>query len=259
MDFKGEFIAKKYNAGLSIREISEAWEVENPEGGTLPFTTIRRRIKKMKADGTLDLGDNEDALLDDALPVDEKQFLKTGFLDIETTGLTGEFGYCLCAVIKDANSGEYDVFRLDKTDQYNKDRGLLTTWRRIDIDLLRQFSEKMQEYKILVHYNGRNFDIKMLNTRLLKNRLPVIPPVMQLDIYQLAKHKMRLRIKSLDSLAEFLDIGDKEKGHNWEYWQMAANGQQAGFDYVVEHCMKDVDRLERVAKRLEVFVNYMKG
>ena len=80
----------------------------------------------------------------------------------------------------------------------------------------------------------------------------------QIDLYKIAKYKMRLASKKLDALTDFLDIDERERGHSWHWWQMAANGQRTGFDYVVKHCMRDVDRLGVVARRMKTFINFIK-
>ena len=185
---------------------------------------------------------------------------KIGVLDIETTGLWADFGYVLCAVIKDMETGHRDILRLDEMPSYKskKARENPQLWRRIDRELLQKIYKKYEEYDIIVHYNGRNFDIKFLNTRLIKNNLPILPDMKQLDIFQIAKHRLRLRSKRLDALKEFLEIDEEEKGHKWEYWQMAANGVKAGFDFVVAHCERDVERLSQVAKRMKAQINYIR-
>ncbi len=264
-----EYIAELYNeqqscGGVNYKDMQE--KIFDRFGEELSINAISGRIRRMKSNGTLDyvneeasFGDGDVDILEE-LEKESGEFLECGVLDIETTGLWADFGYVLVAVIKNVSTGEYDIFRLDECKNYkNLDlRADPRFWKRVDQEILKGIVEAYKKYDIIIHFNGRNFDIKFLNTRLTKNRLTILPQMKQLDIFQIAKHRMRLRSKKLDALKEFLEIDEAEKGHKWEYWQMAANGQKAGFDYVVDHCKRDVDRLGEVAKRMKVYINYIK-
>ncbi len=256
---KGEFIATKYNEGYSTPEISRLYE--QCFGESIHPTTILRRIKRMKENGTLDATRDENEQFLDQLEQEAGGFFKIGVLDIETTGLWADFGYVLCAVIKNLDStNNYDIFRLDEMPSYRdpEKRKSIDYWHRVDRELLLKIRDVYEKYDIIIHFNGRNFDIKFLNTRMLKNEIPLLPEMKQLDIYQIAKHRLRLRSKRLDALKEYLEIDNLEEGHRWEYWQMAGAGMKEGFDFVVDHCKRDVDRLAAVAKRLKVYINYIK-
>ena len=185
---------------------------------------------------------------------------KIGVLDIETTGLFADFGYVLVAIIRNIDTDEYDVFRLDRCSTY-KNQKLRNTpefWKHVDNELLEKFRECYETYDIVIHYNGRNFDIKFVNTRLIKAGLSILPEMKQLDIYQVAKHRLRLRSKRLDALKDFLEIDKDDEGHRWEYWQMAAAGVEAGYDYVESHCKRDIDRLAEVAKKMKALINFIR-
>lgn len=191
-------------------------------------------------------------------------FQRIGVLDIETTGLWSDFGYVLCAVFKDitttASHRNYEIFRLDETEVFKDEAALENpaVWRRIDRELLEKVSAHFRHYDIIVHFNGRQFDMKFLTTRLIKNNLEPLPQVKQVDIYQVAKYRLRLRSKSLEALREFLEVDMEGGEHKWEYWQMAGARLKTGFDYVVEHCCRDVDRIGEVAVRMKTLIQYIK-
>lgn len=252
-------ILELYNDGRTYEDIQR---LIRPIGGELSIDALRHRVSRMLK--TKDKNENgtysskttfdERVSILDELGGDGNGEWKIGILDCETTGLWADFGYLLCAVIKNMHTKQYDVFRLDETKAYNE-RGFRENpknWSRIDKELLEKFRKAYETYDIIVHFNGRWFDIQFLDTRLLKNRLPSLPDMKQVDILNdIARRKLKLRSKRLDALKEFLEIDDLEDGHRWEYWQMAANGQKSGFDFIVEHCKRDVDRLEEVAKRVK--------
>jgi uncharacterized protein YprB with RNaseH-like and TPR domain len=256
---KCEFIAHKYNEGYSSSEIAQAWH--DYSGHLINRSTVSRIINRMKENGKLDFSRDENENFLNDLEKEVSGFFNIGVLDIETTGLWADFGYVLVAVIKNLDSAnKYDILRLDEMPSYkdDKNRKSIDFWHRVDGELLKKLREIYEKYDIIIHFNGRNFDIKFLNTRMIKNNLQILPEMKQLDIYQIAKYRLRLRSKRLDALKEFLEIDEKEDGHHWEYWQMAGAGIKEGFDYVVEHCKKDVDRLAEVARRLKVYINYIR-
>lgn len=256
-------ILKLYNEGKGNTEISRLIE---PFAGKISPDTIRKRIDRLtkrkekdnKGNYKTQTSHEERIAILDEIGNAGGDLFKIGCLDCETTGLWADFGYLLCAVIKDLHTGKYDVFRLDETLTYKnpKFRTDPKNWARIDKELLENLRKVYETYDIILTFNGRWFDIQFLNTRLLKNRLPALPDMKHIDILNdIARRKLRLRSKRLDALKEFLEIDDLEDGHAWEYWQMAANGIKAGFDYVVEHCQRDVDRLDQVAKRVKSHIH----
>ena len=259
--YENEFIARQYNEGKDYKEIIEAFNFEFNKPITVE--AVRSRIRRMRASGTIDFlrddrDDNNNIL--NEIEKEAGGFFKVGVWDIETTGLWADFGYVLVSVIKDLDTNEYVVHRLDQCKSYNnpKTRQNPDFWRRVDKEVLEQIVKAYEQFDIIIHFNGRNFDHKFVNTRLIKNELPVLPEMKQLDIYQIAKHKLRLRSKRLDALREFLEIDKEADGHRWEYWQMAAAGVKEGFDFVVHHCCKDVDRLAEVARRMKAQINYIR-
>jgi len=255
-----DFIASKHSEGYSNAEIARM--IEGIFDQSFTTNAIYQRIKKMKARGELSDFSETKGSIDILEEIDREMggLFKIGVLDVETTGLWADFGYVLVAIIKDIETNKYEVFRLDETPSYRniKNRQSPQFWRRIDYEILKRIREQYEQYDIIVHFNGRNFDIKFLNTRLVKNGLPVLPEMKQLDIYQIARSKLRLRSKRLSALKEFLEIDEEESGHKWEYWQMAANGIGVGFDFVVEHCKKDVDRLAQITRRMKAYINYIR-
>jgi len=244
------------NEGLTYTEMSEKL---TDMGVTMKADTIRKRVYAMMNRGVFDFVKDDTG---DILSELEREFgglFKIGVIDIETTGLWADFGYVLVAVIKNIDTGEHEVFRLDECKSY-RDPNLKANpnfWRRVDRELLLKIREAYEKYDIIVHFNGRNFDIKFLNTRLIKNGIPLLPDMKQLDIYQIAKHKLRTRSKRLDALKEFFEIDTEQEGHRWEYWQMAGAGIKEGFDFVAEHFKRDVDRLASVTRIMKQYISYI--
>lgn len=191
--------------------------------------------------------------------VERESLFRIGYLDIETTGLSADFGYTLCAVILDEESGMFDVVRIDETKGYYDKKAIGTKefWKRVDKEILTKFVDMFNKYDIIVHFNGKWFDMAFLNTRLLKHGLKILPDVKQVDIYQVARKHIKTRSKRLDAIKEFLEVDTDVTGHDWEYWQMAGARVKEGLDYVVDHCKRDVERLRIVTHKVKPLIKHI--
>ena len=77
-----------------------------------------------------------------------------------------------------------------------------------------------------------------------------------MDILNLAKKVIKTRSLKLDAVKNFLKIDTEPDTHNWAEWRMAGAGIKEGFDFIVQHNIKDVEQLHRVAKELRGFANF---
>lgn len=187
-------------------------------------------------------------------------FLKVGVYDIETTGLYADFGYVLTIAIKDLDTGEIKSFRLDETEWY-KNKAKWNDpeyWDVIDIELLDKFSQEFNQYNVLITYNGKMFDNKFIDTRILRTGLPTLnKAVKHLDMVWVARQVLKTRSKKLDAVKNFLNIDDEEDSHEWAQWRMAAAGVKEGFDFIEKHNIKDVEQLHQVASRMKDHIKYI--
>jgi len=77
----------------------------------------------------------------------------------------------------------------------------------------------------------------------------------RVDLYYVARHRLKLHSNRLAVVAETL-FGESEKTRVvGPIWTRAVAGDKEAMDYIVEHCIIDVDVLEQVFERLRGFVN----
>jgi uncharacterized protein YprB with RNaseH-like and TPR domain len=189
-------------------------------------------------------------------------FLKTAVYDIETTGLYADFGYVLTCCFKDVDSGEIKVFRLDETNIFKKHYDLFKKgkpsgfndpdfWDVIDIELLDLIRKEFEKYNLVLTWNGKWFDEMFLHTRLLRCGLPGLNPgVKHMDVMQLGKRVLKTRSMKQDAVKNLLRIDDEADTHSWAHWRMAAAGIPEGYNFVVDHNIKDVEQLHQIAQKL---------
>lgn len=170
---------------------------------------------------------------------------KVGYLDIESGGLNANFDYMLSYVIKTRNKDEYyfDVINRNDIISYNFDKRIL-----------KHLIEDLLKYDIIVTYYGTRFDIPFIRSRALCHNLkfPVFGYVQHKDVYYMVRNKLKLHKSSLDSACAFLGIKGKDhiKGN---LWMKAKIGNKKALGYVLNHNKKDVEILEKLHKKLEVF------
>lgn len=165
--------------------------------------------------------------------------LREGFLDVESSQLTGSFGHIISWAVKERGGKIFsDVLRHNSlNDEKRLLRGLLRTLRKFD--------------KVITWY-GAKFDIPMIRTRCLYHGLefPEYAQLYHTDAYYLARFKLKMHSNRLAAVAEFLGIGGKTRVDP-AYWVAASFGDRKARSYILAHNREDVKVLEAVYAVLE--------
>jgi uncharacterized protein YprB with RNaseH-like and TPR domain len=104
-------------------------------------------------------------------------------------------------------------------------------------------------------YYGTGFDIPFINTRLIVHNERPIDRLRHIDLYYVARHRLKLHSNRLAVVAETL-FGESDKTRViGPIWTRALAGNKEALTYIVEHCEIDTEVLERVFDRLRGFVN----
>lgn len=158
--------------------------------------------------------------------------------DFETSNLYGDFGILLCCVFR-TSQGEELVFRGDTYDTWENERSN-------DSQIVMDVASELSKYDILAAHFGTGFDLKFLRTRLLKWKLPPFPKVKILDPWKITKNNLSMSSYSLKRLCDLCGFNEKTEVTG-EHWMKAAlDGDQEAMDYIVEHCLADVEMLEKL-------------
>ena len=171
-----------------------------------------------------------------------------GFLDIETTGLGADFGHILGACIKSAESSKVLTLRID---DYKGYRHNLCNDKPLVLDIVKE----MSRFDVLVHYNGDNFDLPFIDTRLTIHGHSRSPLVHSIDLLPIVKRKLRLHSNRLDAVAVALGLSNQKTKLLPMTWQRASHGSKVDLDYIMEHCVADVLVLEEAFKRLKGYID----
>ena len=170
-------------------------------------------------------------------------------LDLETTGFEADFNIILCAVIKPFttdNKGKHCVLRADSYPTWS-------TSRSVDAPLCRDLLKELERYDIIVAHNGVRFDVPFAMARFLKWGLRWPQPKI-LDPVRLARRYLRLGRNSLQACCHHFGIQGKTEclGDEWMQAKFDRGPEnKRAMDYVVTHCIADVDILEKLTLKLK--------
>lgn len=153
------------------------------------------------------------------------------FWDLETTGLTAIMGRILTCAFVGLDDSPI-VFRTDSK-----------PWKGSNViddgPLAVAIRDELERYDLIVGHNIRLFDIALLNARLAKVGERPLRTHFVLDTMWAAR-RMRIGSSKLDNLQKFFQLPAAKTPIRWETWQLAAQGDKAALEEVIEHNIADV-------------------
>lgn len=159
------------------------------------------------------------------------------YFDTETTGLGGGAGVLAFLI---------GLAWFDDDLRLHSEQFLLRSPAE-ELPLLEAFAERLQAADLLVSYNGKAFDLPLLNGRMVMNRRPKLPERPHLDLLHVARrlHKSRLgacRLISLESDVLGFVRGPDIAGVDIapRYAHFLRSGDESALEAVVEHNAWDV-------------------
>lgn len=206
-----------FNQGLSSRKICKklGWE-------TTKKSTINTFLKPYRE--ALLLSPLNKLTNEVVKNVKEKRELQVLYFDIENSPEEGYFwnrwktNIAECQVKRYShiltvawafNDGEVQTTKISVDDVANED----------DLTAVVDLAQAINKADIIVGFNSKKFDIKVLKTRMIKHGLPPLKPVKHIDIYQTAKSQMRFPSNSMDNIAKYLGYSDLKIKTNFDLWK----------------------------------------
>lgn len=182
------------------------------------------------------------------IPKDSPLYEHTGFLDIETTGLKGDYAFVLSYFIRDDDNKWFG--RVLTSDEI---------WDGVfDKNLLRECVEDMRKFdKLVVYYGGDfRFDIPLLRTRCIKYGIdfPPYKEIKVVDLYPIVKKKLNLHNRKLGTVCSFFGIKSKQHMMNPDVWMGAISGNKKDLEHVRKHNVEDVISTQKLYYKLIDFV-----
>src|SRR3990167_9675822 len=177
------------------------------------------------------------------MQIDPQMFLdlaeechQLAFVDIESTGLKGDYNAILVVSIKPYGKKPIPfVCKEPGNDQ----------------DLVNQVYWAIQGYSCIVTYYGKGFDIPMINTRLLTWEEDPLEPIHHIDMYYTLKSKILTGRRSQGHLLQWLELPELKMGVSASEWNRVqrADTRDEAMKVMVKRCNSDVTGLEGLYKR----------
>jgi hypothetical protein len=110
-----------------------------------------------------------------------------------------------------------------------------------DKELVRSIRDSLMQYDIWVTWNGKLFDVPVLNGRLIFHGLEPLGPKMHIDLmYKATGGSVRIGRRSLQSVSEYFDVPNRKTPLSVRIWDRAMAGDEAAYSLIAEHCDADV-------------------
>ena len=116
--------------------------------------------------------------------------------------------------------------------------------------MLKRIHRLLDEADVVVHYNGRSFDIPTLNKEFVQNELTPPAPYRQVDLLQVVKRQFRFPSNKLDYVCQKLKLGRKVKHEGHEMWIKCMARDEAAWAVMARYNKQDVKVLEKLYLRL---------
>jgi DNA polymerase elongation subunit (family B) len=124
-----------------------------------------------------------------------------------------------------------------------------------DSQLVKAASEIISTADCVVTHNGKRFDWKFIQTRLLKHNLPPLPKIAHVDTCAEAKRNLLMFQNRLNTVAKFLTKSEKLENGGWDLWARVMKRDDDAMALMSKYCKQDVNVLSEVFKRLRPFCN----
>jgi len=167
---------------------------------------------------------------------------KLVFFDIESNGLNGDYNSSLVVSFKPYGEKPYSL-----------------TVKQIGNDqkLVREAKEELSKYHCWVSYYGKGFDVKFLNTRLLKWGHRPLDKRHHIDLYFVLKAHTKMSSKSMARFASMLNLEEQKMSVSPNVWSEFAYKPEH-METMISRCESDVCVLEDLYKNVRHLIRDIK-
>ena len=155
--------------------------------------------------------------------------------------------YIVCAAWKTFGTQRvHSVSTLDDPKRFKEnphdDRHVIQTLHRV-----------LSDADVLVAHNGDQFDLKMVEGRILIHGMEPLPPKATVDTLKVARRRFRLNCNRLDYLGQILGLGRKKETKPG-LWLDVLQGDPTAIKTMLRYNRQDVLLLEQVFLKLRPYV-----
>jgi uncharacterized protein YprB with RNaseH-like and TPR domain/predicted RNA-binding Zn-ribbon protein involved in translation (DUF1610 family) len=122
------------------------------------------------------------------------------------------------------------------------------------LGMLSKIHALLDEADVVVHYNGKSFDIPTLNREFVIHKMKPPAPYKEVDLLQAVRSRFRFPSNKLEYVAKALGIGHKIKHSGHELWVRCMNGEPEAWQEMKKYNIRDTELLEDLYNKLQPWV-----
>lgn len=122
-------------------------------------------------------------------------------------------------------------------------------------DMINSLHELLDEADAVIHYNGKRYDVPVINREFLKYGLIPPSPYKQIDLMQVVKKNFRFVSNKLDHVCDELGIGRKSSTGGHELWLKCMDGDPKAWKIMEEYNIQDVALLGALYEKLVPWIS----
>jgi DNA polymerase elongation subunit (family B) len=126
-----------------------------------------------------------------------------------------------------------------------------------DEELVKKIYDILKDADAVVTHNGKRFDWKFIQTRLLKYGMPPLHKIQHVDTCQELKKNLLLFNNRLNTAAKFMTSEEKMENGGWDLWVRTHDRHKKSMKLMSEYCAQDVITLEAIYKKILPFVTVL--
>lgn len=135
-----------------------------------------------------------------------------------------------------------------------KDIMFYSTHRDGKIRMVARAWSLLDEADVVMHYNGKRFDVPHLNREFVSQELTPPSPYKQIDLYQVVKQRFKLPSNKLDYVARMLGLKGKVPHEGHTLWVKCMAGDARAWRDMEKYNKQDVLLLEQLYHILRPWV-----
>jgi len=117
-------------------------------------------------------------------------------------------------------------------------------------EMLQEIWELINEADVVVHYNGKKFDIPTLNKEFILHGMDLPDSFHQIDVLETIRKRFRFTSNKLDFVAQSLGLGAKTSHKGMELWRDCMDGVQSAWKIMEKYNRNDVILLEKLYNKV---------
>lgn len=181
--------------------------------------------------------------------------MKRLFLDIETSLMkVTSFSLWPKYISHDAILQDWHIICACWKWQGEKKVHSAKTYSTNDKKVVKELRKAILEADELVYHNGKKFDYKKLNTRVLLNGLDPMSKPRETDTLIQARKHFGFTSNRLDYIGQVLGVGGKEATSSG-LWMKALEKDKKAIDEMEKYCKRDVVLLEEIFDKMLPFID----